>query len=445
MIGARAAVSMVAALAVAMLVGAWQPPAPDPTSGGTVTSTTPAATNPVWPNNFPDPQILPDGDGWVAISTNGNGMNVQTLVSDDLVTWTQGSDAMPTLASWTTPGKVWAPEAHRFGDRWLMYYTTKAPDPTIQCIGLAVADDPKGPYRDTSSEPLVCEEDQGGSIDASPFVAADGTAHLYWKNDGNAVGVDTWISVQRLSADGLRLEGEPKRLLRQDLPWEGQLVEAPFVWERDGVFHLFYSANDYGSDAVCRGARDRIVADRAVHQGPRPDPDDHRGRRRPGALRAVRAGRPGAHGLSRLGARLDRLGDPRPHDVAERGDLRRKGGDRSLRRAGSCRRVCEHRRLAPAPDVSGRPRGALIARGTVRGWGPPRTTSPTVSSGVQRASRSDQGADLDARSSAAHVGAHGMTIRDHVVAEASTSPSPSRISRRWISSGRKAVAPVSRE
>ena len=53
----------------------------------------------------------------MAIATNGNGMNVQSLVSDDLVTWTQGTDAMPELASWTTPGKVWAPEVHRFADR----------------------------------------------------------------------------------------------------------------------------------------------------------------------------------------------------------------------------------------------------------------------------------------------------------------------------------------
>ena len=227
------------------------------TSGGTVTTpaphAAPAATNPVWPSNFPDPQILPDGDGWVAIATNGNGMNVQTLLSDDLATWTQGSDALPQVASWSTPGKVWAPEAHRFGTKWVMYYTTMAPDPAIQCVSLAVADDPRGPYRDTSSKPLVCEQDEGGSIDASPFVATDGTAYLYWKNDGNAVGRDTWISVQRLSADGLRLEGEPRRLIRQDLPWEGQLVEAPFVWERDGVFHLFYSANDYGSDKYAVG------------------------------------------------------------------------------------------------------------------------------------------------------------------------------------------------
>ncbi|MBW8731764.1 MAG: family 43 glycosylhydrolase [Terrabacter sp.] len=247
------------ALAAVLLAGCGggTPTSLSTNPGGTVTTpatqAAPAATNPVWPNNFPDPQILPDGDGWVAIATNGNGMNVQTLVSDDLTTWTQGSDALPELASWTTPGKVWAPEAHRFGDQWVMYYTTMAPDPALQCIGLAVADDPKGPYRDTSSKPLVCEQDEGGSIDASPFVATDGTAYLYWKNDGNAVGRDTWISVQRLSADGLRLEGEPRRLIRQDLPWEGQLVEAPFVWERDGVFHLFYSANDYGSDRYAVG------------------------------------------------------------------------------------------------------------------------------------------------------------------------------------------------
>ncbi|WP_076262476.1 glycoside hydrolase family 43 protein [Intrasporangium flavum] len=252
--------ALAAALAAALLAGCGGE-GPDPTrTGGSVTdptATTPAATtratNPVWPSNFPDPQVLPDGGGWIAIATNGNGMNVQTLVSDDLRTWTQGSDALPQLPSWTTKGKVWAPEAHRFGDRWVLFYTTMAPDPAIQCISVAVADDPAGPYRDTSRGPLVCEQDQGGSIDASPFVASDGTAYLYWKNDGNAVGMDTWISVQRLSADGLHLEGEPKRLVKQDLPWEGSLVEAPFVWERGGVFHLFYSANDYGSDKYAVG------------------------------------------------------------------------------------------------------------------------------------------------------------------------------------------------
>jgi hypothetical protein len=62
--------------------------------------------------------------------------------------------------------------------------------------------------------------------------------------------VDTYISAAALSADGTELVGKPKRLFKQDLPWEGSLVEGPFVWENGGRFHLFYSANDYDSDGT---------------------------------------------------------------------------------------------------------------------------------------------------------------------------------------------------
>ncbi len=206
-------------------------------------------TNPVHDSNFPDPMIVIGGDGtaW-AFATNGNGSNVQVLNSPDLVTWEQAEDALPQLPKWSSAGKVWAPEvAVHNQNRSVLYYTTRAPNPEIQCVGVAVAEQPQGPYTDSSSGPLVCEEDQGGSIDASPFTAADGTRYLYWKNDGNAVGVDTFISVAKLSADGTKLASEPKHLFKQDIPWEGDLVEGPFVWENDGVFHMFYSANSFAS------------------------------------------------------------------------------------------------------------------------------------------------------------------------------------------------------
>ena len=48
-----------------------------------------------------------------------------------------------------------------------------------------------------------------GSIDAFAFEDTDGARWLFWKNDGNARGLDTSIWVQRLSADGTRLEGAP--------------------------------------------------------------------------------------------------------------------------------------------------------------------------------------------------------------------------------------------
>ena len=212
-------------------------------------------SNPVYDGNFPDPMVIADGDGgFVVVATNGNGSNVQTLTSTDLVDWEQGPDALPQLPDWSQPGKVWAPEVTAGEDgRFLLYYTTRAPDPEIQCISVAVGSKAIGPYVDRSSKPLVCEKAQGGSIDASPFTAADGGRYLYWKNDGNAVGVDTYISGQRLDATGTKLTGRPQRLFKQDLPWEGSLVEAPFVWERDGRIHMFYSGNDFGSDAYAVG------------------------------------------------------------------------------------------------------------------------------------------------------------------------------------------------
>ena len=49
-----------------------------------------------------------------------------------------------------------------------------------------------------------------------------------------------------LSADGTELTAEPTRLVEQDQPWEGDLVEAPTLIEREGTYVLLYSANDYG-------------------------------------------------------------------------------------------------------------------------------------------------------------------------------------------------------
>jgi beta-xylosidase len=188
-----------------------------------------------------------DGTSW-AFATNGNGANVQTLRSTDLVDWEQGPDALPTLARWTAPGDVWAPEvAVHSADRFVLYYTTSVSGAGIQCISAAVAKQPEGPYADSSAAPLVCERKAGGSIDAHPFTTAAGERYLYWKNDGNRIGVDTWISVQRLDATGTTLVGRPQRLFDADLPWEGQLVEAPFVWEVGGRFVMFYSANAFTS------------------------------------------------------------------------------------------------------------------------------------------------------------------------------------------------------
>lgn len=203
-------------------------------------------SNPVYEGGFADPHVIETAAGYHAFATNGALGNVQTLRSADLVKWEQVGDALPALPAWSTPGKVWAPEiAVHAPDRFVMYYTTADDASGRQCLGVAVAARPGGSYVDNSTRPFLCQADEGGSIDASPFVDSSGDRYLYWKNDGNAIGLDTWIYASRLSPDGLSLIGEPVRLFKQDLPWEGNLVEAPYMLEREGRFHLFYSANAY--------------------------------------------------------------------------------------------------------------------------------------------------------------------------------------------------------
>lgn len=221
-------------------------------------SATPAIAEPsfvpVYQDNFPDPFIALHNGEFIAYSTN-DGPNLPMLTSRDLVHWTPVAtvdgrriDAMPKLAPWTKEGRTWAPEVLQVGARWLLYYTAADAKRNIQCIGVASADSPKGPFVDTSPEPLVCQTDQGGTIDADPFRDADGKLYLYYKSDGNAVGKHTIIWGQRLSADGLRVDGQPVALTQDDQKWEWKLVEAPSMVKSPGGYQLFFSAAYYGWD-----------------------------------------------------------------------------------------------------------------------------------------------------------------------------------------------------
>ncbi len=209
----------------------------------------------VYAGNFPDPFVLHvPGKGFYAYATNGRLGNVQTLHSLDLHEWHEVGDAMPRLAGWVIPGRTWAPEVLPLPDgRWAMYYTAWCARSKRQAIGVALAHAPEGPFVDTGSKPLV-DQWQGGSIDASPFVDADGKRYLLWKNDGNAIGLDTWIHICQIdSNDPDRLIGKAKRLIKQGQRWEGRVIEGPCLWRHGGLYYLFYAANAFNKPEYGEG------------------------------------------------------------------------------------------------------------------------------------------------------------------------------------------------
>lgn len=236
---------------------AQTPVAPSPPPLATMQHQMPGAgrfANPVFDRNFPDPDVLRVGDTYYAYATNGGDGNIQTARSTDLVRWEMLPDAMPVLPSWVQPGRTWAPEVTRMGNgTFVMYFTARDKASDRQAIGVATSDKPQGPFVGQGDRAFIAQPEQGGSIDASSFADDDGSRYVLWKNDGNAIGQDTWLHIQKVSADGLTRQGEPVRLIRADQEWEGRLIEAPTLWKRNKKYYLLYSANAYVNERYAIG------------------------------------------------------------------------------------------------------------------------------------------------------------------------------------------------
>jgi hypothetical protein len=215
---------------------------------------------PIFAGDFADPYVLADGGDLYAYATDTVDANVPVLRLDrgDLSSAEYLGDALPQLPTWTTKGFQWAPSVWARPDgRFVLYYATPVASPgygaaTRQCISRGVSGSPAGPFVDDSTGPMICPLDEGGAIDPSVFVDADGTPYLVWKNDGNCCDLPTRVYSQRLTDDGTAVAGDPVELVRNDQPWEGDVVEGPSMvrfqppgGERRYV--LFYSANDWDS------------------------------------------------------------------------------------------------------------------------------------------------------------------------------------------------------
>jgi len=232
-------------------------PPPDPTSSAPGTEV-PAGID------ESDPFLTVAGGSYVLVTSGdptggvaGAPVDVPLSTSLDFVHWTTPVDALPELPAWAQPGYTWAPDLHRFGSTYALYFTALVANqsPPTECIGSAFSSSPTGPFV-ASPTPFICQMALGGSIDPRVFVDRDGTPWILFKSDENIGGstTPTIIWSQRLSADGTRLLGSPTPLLSPDRGWQGSIVEAPDMVTVGGNYWLVYSANWYNSPDYAIGA-----------------------------------------------------------------------------------------------------------------------------------------------------------------------------------------------
>ena len=194
-------------------------------------------TNPVINADAPDPTVIRVGETYYAAATSGNNKQAyRRYKSTDMNTWQPMGYVFDQWPEWTK-GAFWAPEFFVIDGKVMCYYTARQKSDGTSCIGLASADGPEGKFTDHG--PFVRTTNE--AIDA--FVFNDGgQLYITWK----AYGLDPSkrpieILAQRLSADGMKLVGEPFMLLRDD---ERQGMEGQCIFREGKYYYMLYSIRD---------------------------------------------------------------------------------------------------------------------------------------------------------------------------------------------------------
>jgi len=215
----------------------------------------------------PDPDVLRTPSAYFAYSTDlsGDAGVFHIRRSPDLRHWVEVGyifpDGSPRPSWWNSGPKdsckasdsgrprYWGPDVFKAGSRYVAYYSATGPGDFFS-IGAATATSPSGPWQDIG-RPLV-ENHEFSLIDPAFFEdPVTDKSYLLWKDNTNALCPErrpTYIVIQEVSGDGLRLVGAPTRILTNDTPWEGTVVEAPTMIHRGGYYYLFYSGNVFDLD-----------------------------------------------------------------------------------------------------------------------------------------------------------------------------------------------------
>jgi beta-xylosidase len=207
--------------------------------------------NPVLTGYFADPEILysektgkyyiyPTSDGFQGWS----GYFFKTFSSADLKDWKDEGVILNhrTGVSWAN-GNAWAPciiEKKTGRDRYRYYfYFSGGQDGGEKKIGVAVADDPTGPFVD-SGKPVIDFRPDGvkGGQQIDPDVFFDPVSkkdYIYWGN-GYMAGAE-------LNKDMVSIRKNTVKVMTPDRTFR----EAVYVFFRNGLYYFLWSEDDTGS------------------------------------------------------------------------------------------------------------------------------------------------------------------------------------------------------
>ncbi|WP_407669710.1 arabinan endo-1,5-alpha-L-arabinosidase [Paenibacillus kobensis] len=235
-------------------------------------------------NNAHDPSIIKAEDGtYYAVSTDvrvGSPPKPGIMVrkSKDLIAWDWVGYAFNGIpaeaAAWTGAANLWAPDVHKFGEKYYLYYAASTFGTNQSYIGVATSASMEGPWEDQGEVVKSQKGDEANAIDPNIVIDADGKP---WMAYGSFFGGIYVMAIDPATGKPAQPGDKGQRIARRDPATEEGAMEGPYIVynEQFKQYYLFVSYDSLFSDYNVRvGRSDSITGPYTDMNGQRMDDID---------------------------------------------------------------------------------------------------------------------------------------------------------------------------
>lgn len=197
--------------------------------------------NPVFPGWYADPEGAIFGNKYWIYPTYSAPYNQQVFFdafsSPDLVNWTKHSRILDSTAIKWAKRAMWAPAIVEKDGRYFLFFGANDihdDKKEVGGIGVAVADNPAGPFRDYLGKPLVGQIHNGAQpIDQFVYKDKDGQYYLIYGGWGHC-------NIARLKDDFTGFLPFPDGTTYREITPKNY-VEGPIMFTRNGTYYFMWS------------------------------------------------------------------------------------------------------------------------------------------------------------------------------------------------------------
>jgi beta-xylosidase len=195
--------------------------------------------NPVFPGWYADPEAAIFKNHYWIYPTYSDSYNKQVFLnafsSPDLVHWTKHEHILDTAHVTWAKRAVWAPSITEKNGKYFLFFGANdiQNDNQYGGIGVAVSDNPSGPFRDYLKKPLI-DKFHNGAQPIDQFVFNDnGSYYLIY-------GGWRHCNIVKLNKDFTGLEPFDDGVTFKEITPE-KYVEGPFMFKRNGKYYFMWS------------------------------------------------------------------------------------------------------------------------------------------------------------------------------------------------------------